>query len=72
MEKCVIGCKDVIKFYWEKIEMLLMFTFQKISFFYPNTHPIQLIFDPLKGNVKPRLTREHKAGKDIKDSSITN
>lgn len=52
--------------------MLLMLMFKKISFFYPNSHPIQLIFDLLKGNVKPRLTRGHKAGKDIKNSSITN
>lgn len=49
-----------------------MFTFKKLPCFHANSHPFQLIFDPFKENVKPRLPPEHKAGKDIKDSSITN
>lgn len=49
-----------------------MFTFKKRSFFQSNGHPIQLIFAPFKENVKPGLPLGHKAGKDIKDSSITN
>lgn len=72
MEKCIIGRKGVIKFCWGKIEMLLMFTFKKRSFFQSNGHPVQLIFAPFKENVKPGLPLGHKAGKDIKDSSITN
>lgn len=71
-EKCVIGCEGVIKFCWEKIDMLLMFTFKKLSFPHSDSHPVQLIFDPFKENVKQRLPAGHKAGKDIKDSSTTN
>lgn len=69
--KCVIGCKAVVKFCWEKIVMLLMFTFKKLSFSHSNSHPVQLIFHPFKENVEPRLPPGHKAGKAIKDSSIT-
>lgn len=45
---------------------------EKLSFFHSNSHPVQLIFDPFKENVKPRLLPRRKAEKDIKDSSIFN
>lgn len=65
IEKHIIGCKGAIKFCQEKnIKMFMMFTFKKLSFSHSSSLPVQVIFDPFKENVKPRLPPGHKTGKD--------
>lgn len=72
MEKCVIGCKGVIKFCQEKIKNVLDVYFLKAILFHSSSPPVQVTFDPFKENVKPRLPPGHKTGKDIKNYFILN